>query len=86
MVLLYPTYRSIEFPLEVLYRAGREVEVAQIRQALQNIAGTSKEVSKKSPNIGIPEALAHWPVIAETVRTLTRIRAQPVPQISSGPG
>jgi hypothetical protein len=38
-VLLYPTYRTLEFPLGLLYRAGREAEISQVLEALQRIAG-----------------------------------------------
>jgi hypothetical protein len=76
VVLLYPTYRSLEFPLDRLWQAGRETEIGQIRDALRQIAGTTKQVSAKSPNVGCGEALAHWEAVTEIVRTLTRIRAE----------
>jgi hypothetical protein len=79
VVLLYPTYRSLEFPLESLWRAGREADIAEIRDALQQIAGTSKHVSPKIPNVGCREALAHWEAVVEIVRRLVRIRAENMP-------
>jgi hypothetical protein len=60
VVLLYPTYRSVEFPLNFLWQAGREAEISELRDALQQIAGSSKKVSAKVPNIGCREALTHW--------------------------
>jgi hypothetical protein len=52
VVLLYPSYRSLEFPLNSLRQAGREAEISELRDALQQIAGSSKKVSAKVPNIG----------------------------------
>jgi hypothetical protein len=49
VVLLYPGYRSVEFPLDVLRRAGREAEIGQFLQTLQNIPGITKQVSTKCP-------------------------------------
>ena len=82
VVLLYPTYRTLEFPLDLLYRAGRQAEISQVLDTLQQIAGISRQVSTKSPNVGVREALEHWDAIAEIIRTLARIRAentQPLP-------
>lgn len=79
VVLLYPTYRSVEFPLDFLWRDGREGEIAQVRTALQRIAGTARQVSAKSPNLGCRKALEQWDEVAEIVRTLARMRAQPTP-------
>jgi hypothetical protein len=76
VVLLYPTYRTLEFPLDRLWQAGREIEIAQVRDALQQIAGNSRQVSTKSPNVGCGEALTHCESVTEIVRTLVRIRAQ----------
>jgi len=70
LVLLYPTYRTVEFPLEVLYRAGRQAEISHVLETLQRIAGTSKKVSAKSPNVGVREALEHWDTITETTQEL----------------
>jgi hypothetical protein len=64
VVLLYPTYRTVEFPLDLLYRAGRHAEIRQVLEALQQIAGTTRQVRTKLPNIGVPEALAHWDTVA----------------------
>jgi hypothetical protein len=79
VVLLYPTYRTVEFPLDLLYRAERQAEISQVLEALQQIAGTSRQVSTKSPNVGVREALEHWDTIAELIRTLVRIRAENTP-------
>jgi hypothetical protein len=76
VVLLYPTYRTVEFPLERLSLAGREPEIVQVRDALQQIAGNSRQVSEKSPNVGCGEALVHWESVTEIVRTLVRVRAE----------
>jgi hypothetical protein len=76
VVLLYPTYRALEFPLDLLYQAGRQAEISQVREALQRIAGTTRQVSPKSPNIGVREALGHWDTVSEIIRTLARIRAE----------
>jgi len=76
VVLLYPTYGSIEFPLDFLWRAGRDAEISQVRDALQRIAGDSRQVSTKSPNIGCAEALAHWDAVREIVQRLMRLRAE----------
>jgi hypothetical protein len=79
VVLLYPTYRTVEFPLDLLYRAERQAEISQVLEALQQIAGTSRQVSTKSPNVGVREALEHWDDVAEIIRTLVRIRAENKP-------
>jgi hypothetical protein len=63
-------------PLDLLYRGGRQAEISQLLETLQQIAGTSRKVSAKSPNIGVREALEHWDTIAEIIRTLVRIRAE----------
>lgn len=81
VVLLYPTYRTVEFPLDLLYRAGRQTEISQVLEALQQIAGTSRQVSTKSPNVGVREALKHWDTVAEITRTLVRIRAENTPPL-----
>jgi len=57
VVLLYPTYRTLEFPLERLHQAGRETDIAAVRESLHRIAG--RQVTKMSPNVGCREALAH---------------------------
>lgn len=79
VVLLYPTYRTVEFPLDLLYRAERQAEISQVLEALQQIAGTSRRVSTKSPNVGVREALEHWDTVAEIIPTLVRIRAENKP-------
>jgi hypothetical protein len=79
VVLLYPTYNSLEFPLAFLWQAGRETEIGELRDALQMIAGTSKQVSPKVPNVGCREALAHWEAVVAVVRRLVRIRAENMP-------
>jgi hypothetical protein len=79
VVLLYPTYRTVEFPLDLLYRAGRQAEISQVLEALQQIAGTTRQVSTKLPNIGVREALEYWDTVAEIIRTLVRIRAENTP-------
>lgn len=76
VVLLYPTYRSVEFPLDFLWRAGREAEIGELRDALQQIAGDSKKVSAKIPNVGCREALAQWEAVTRIVQSLARIRAE----------
>ena len=81
VVLLYPTYRTVEFPLDPLYRAGRQTKISQVLEALQQIAGTSRQVSTKSPNVGVREALAHWDTVAEIIQTLVRIRAENTPPL-----
>lgn len=78
-MLLYPTYRTIEFPLDLLYRAERQAEISHVLEALQQIAGTARQVSTKLPNIGVPEALEHWDTVAGIIRTLVRIRAENAP-------
>ncbi|HEY2075672.1 MAG TPA: hypothetical protein VGH53_04980 [Streptosporangiaceae bacterium] len=45
-------------------------------EALQRIAGNSRQVSPKSPNVGVLEALENWDNVAEIIRTLVRIRAE----------
>ena len=79
VVLLYPTYRTVEFPLDLLYRAERRAEISQVLEALQQIAGTSRHVSTKSPNVGVREALEHWGTVTEIIRTLVRTRAENTP-------
>jgi hypothetical protein len=77
VVLLYPTYRTLEFPLEFLWRAGREAEIGEVRDALHQIAG--KQVSTKLPNLGCREALAQWEAVVEVVGSLARIRTENMP-------
>ncbi len=67
VALLYPTYRTLEFPLELLWRAGREDEIRELRDALHQIA--SKPVSTNAPNVGCREALAHWEAVAWLIRS-----------------
>lgn len=81
VVLLYPTYRTVEFPLDLLYRTGRQSEISQVLEVLQKITGTSKKVSTKSPNVGVRDALEHWDTIADIIRTLVRIRAENTPHL-----
>jgi TIR domain len=76
VVLLYPTYRSLEFPLDRLWEAGRDAEIGEVRDTLQQIAGNSRPVAKKSPNIACVQALSHWEAVTEIVRTLARMRAE----------
>ena len=76
VVLLYPTYRTVEFPLDLLYRAERHAEISQLLEALQQIAGATRQVSTKLPNVGVREALERWDTVAEIIRTLVRIRAE----------
>jgi hypothetical protein len=76
VVLLYPAYRSLEFPLNFLWLAGREAEISELRDGLQRIAGNSKKVSAKIPNIGCREALAHWDSVTAIVQSLVRLRAE----------
>jgi hypothetical protein len=75
VVLLYPTYCSLEFDLAVLRRLGREAEIRDVQDALQQIAGTSRQVTADLPNVGCREALADWEAVAEVIRSLVRIRA-----------
>jgi hypothetical protein len=76
VVLLYPAYRSLEFPLDFLWQAGREAEISELRDELQQIAGNSRKVSAKMPNIGCREALAHWDAVTAIVQSLARRRAE----------
>jgi hypothetical protein len=76
LVLLYPTHRTVEFPLDPLRRTGRQAEINQVLETLQRIVGPSKQVAVKSPNVAVREALEHWDTIAEITRTLMRIRAE----------
>lgn len=75
VVLLYPTYRSIEFPLQFLRRAGHDMQITELREALQRIAGDSKKVSAAIPNIGCREALANWDAVTGIIQSLIHIRA-----------
>jgi hypothetical protein len=81
LVLFYPTYKTVEFPLDLLYRNGRQAEISQVLETLQKIVGPSKKVSTKSPNVGVREALDHWGNIAGIIRTLARIRAENTPPL-----
>jgi hypothetical protein len=65
----------LEFPLDVLWAGGHEAEIGEVRDALQRIAGASRQVSTKAPNIGCREALAEWDAVAQVVQKLARIRA-----------
>ena len=56
MLLLYPAYRSVEFPLDFLWQAGREAEDAEIRDTLQRIAVASKQVTPKATQRRLPRS------------------------------
>lgn len=75
VILLYPADRSVEFRLGFLWQAGRQAEADEIREALQRIAGASKQVGPKLANIGCREALAHWDEVTEIARRIVYIRA-----------
>jgi hypothetical protein len=75
VVLLYPTSR-IEFALDFPGRTEHETEVGQLRDALQRVAGTSRQLPSKWPSLGCREALAHWEAIADVVRSLIHLRAK----------
>jgi hypothetical protein len=47
--------------------------------ALQQIAGISRQVSTKAPNVGVREVLEQWDTVPEIIRTLVRIRAENTP-------
>lgn len=47
-----------------------------LRARLQQIAGTGRQVSTKSPNVSVREALENWDTIAQIIQTLVRIRAE----------
>lgn len=74
--MLYPAYRSLEFPLNSLWQAGHEAGISELRDALQRIAGNSRKVSAKMPNIGCREALAHWDDVTAIVQNLVRLRTE----------
>lgn len=76
VVLLYPTYQTLEFPLYALLDAGRETEVIWVRDALRRIAGDSRKMAAKAPNIGCSEALARWDELADIVRVVMRARSE----------
>src|SRR5262249_4865987 len=44
VVLLYPTYRSVEFVLEFGGRSGHEAEIGELRAALQQIADNARHL------------------------------------------
>jgi hypothetical protein len=75
VVLLYPTYRSLEFDLRVLRRPDRDAEIRDVRDTLRQIAGTSRQLTADLPNVGCRDALANWEAVAEVIRSLVRIRA-----------
>jgi len=79
VVLVYPTYRTVEFPLDFLWHAGRDAEIAEVRTILQQIAGTARPVSAKAPNLDCSQALEHWDQVAGIVRSLARMRAETTP-------
>jgi len=62
-----------------LRRPGREDEIPDLQHALQQIAGTSKQVTADRPNVGCREALADWETVAEVIRSPVRIRAEDIP-------
>jgi hypothetical protein len=76
LVLLYPTHRTVEFPLDPLRQTGRQAEINNVLETLQGIVGPSKKVAAKSPNVSVRAALEHWDTIVEVTRTLMRIRAE----------
>jgi hypothetical protein len=80
VVLLYPTYRSLEFPLDRLRAAERDAEIGRIRDTLQQIAGNAQPVAKNFPNIDCFQALSHWEAATEIVRTLAHVRAASTPE------
>jgi hypothetical protein len=76
VVLLYPTYRSVAFPLDFLWEDRREAEAAEVRDTLQRIAGASKNVGRRLPNVGCREALGPWEEITDLTRRLVGLRAE----------
>jgi hypothetical protein len=58
--------------------------VSRVLEALQQIAGTSRQVSTKAPNVGVREALKQWDTVAEIIRMLVRFRAENTPPLPDG--
>jgi hypothetical protein len=75
VVLLYPTYRSLEFDLRASRRPGHEAEIRDLQDALHQIVGTSKPMTADLPNVRCRDALANWEAVTEVIRILVRIRA-----------
>jgi hypothetical protein len=76
VVLLYPTYRTLEFPLSALLDARRDDDVGWVRETLQRIVGDSRRVTAKAPNVDCRQALACWDEVAEIIRVLVRVRSE----------
>jgi hypothetical protein len=76
LVLLYPSYGTIEFRLGRLRRAGQEAEIERLRGAIQRVSGESRPVTAQYPNIGCREALANWDAVAQVARDLARLCAE----------
>ena len=51
------------------------MQITELREALQRIAGESKKVSVAIPNIGCSEALASWDAVTGIIQSLIHIRA-----------
>lgn len=79
VVLLYPTYRTLEFDVRAAPRPGHEARIRELLDALQQIAGPSRQVTTELPNIGCRQALANWDAVADVVRNLVRTRAESGP-------
>lgn len=76
IVLLYPTYRSVEFALEFAHRSGHETEIGELRAALQQIAGNARHLPGKYPSLHCRKVLDNWEAVAGILRDLVQIRAQ----------
>ena len=76
IVLLYPTYSSVEFALEFTDRSGHETEIGELRAALQQIAGNARHLPGKYPNLDCCKVLDNWEAVSGILRDLIQIRAQ----------
>lgn len=79
IVRLYPTFKSLDFPLEILQNAGHEADVGRIRTQLEILAG--KQLTEKEPNLSCVKALEHWDAVVTLLDDLRRTR-----QLTDSPG
>ncbi|MHB8438226.1 MAG: hypothetical protein ACYDD4_03580 [Acidimicrobiales bacterium] len=82
MAYLYPTFRSLDVSLELLWRVGRESDIAETVVRMQAIA-PSKKVSEKQPNITCDDALRHWDEVVAILNWLLSIRVEIASQTSA---
>jgi hypothetical protein len=76
IVRLFPTFRTIQFPLEELWSDGMEEEARRILDRLTALA-RGKSLGEKEPSIPCTDAVEHWDAIVEVMEQLRATRDAP---------